>query len=382
MAATNIPTPVKDKNKTRILSIDALRGFDMIWILGLQGLFASWYLVTEWPFLNVLTAQMEHSQWHGLTAYDVIFPLFIFLSGVSIGIAGKRLSNYPLAKQKLMKSHAYKRLMLLIVLGVIYNHGWGVGIPSQLDDIRFASVLARIAIAGFITTLCVWYLSEKSQMLVTASILVGYWLLLEFVTIAGVGGGNYSATGALNVWFDQHFLPGASYQNLAIDPEGMLSNISSVVNALLGMFVGRHLIKRAATPYRLVIELSLAGAVVLFISYLWSFILPINKTLWTSSFTLATVGYSLLILAVFYYLIDVLKWQRVGKCFAVIGVNSILVYLASSLVNWHYLMSSFFGQIILALPSNYQALSTVLLLVLVQWFLLNWLYKRNIFIKV
>ena len=369
-------------NKARLLSIDALRGFDMIWILGAEGLFAALFLLTGWSVFSVLAEQMLHSQWHGITAYDIIFPLFIFLSGISLGLSAKPLAHYPQSQQFQLQLKATKRLVLLCLLGIVYNHGWGTGIPAAMDEIRYVSVLGRIAIAGFVASLCIWYLSEKSQWLVAVAILLGYWLLLRFVTIGDYGGGDYSSTGALNAWFDLHLLPGVRYQNLAIDPEGLLSNIPSIVNALVGVFVGRYLKKHSAKPLFLLTRLTLFAIILLAAGYTWHSFFPINKTLWSSSFVLVTLGYSVMALTLFYGLIDVLKWQNFARFFAVIGVNSIVVYLATSLIDWRYTTNSLFAGLLSNFSVAMQQFCLLVLMIFVQWLVLYWLYKRNIFIKV
>ncbi|NQZ90537.1 MAG: DUF5009 domain-containing protein [Colwellia sp.] len=368
--------------KKRLLSIDALRGFDMIWILGAESLFAALFIVTGWPILAVFAEQMQHTPWHGFHAYDLIFPLFIFLSGVSLGIAAKPLSNYEPDKAKSIVLNGIKRLVLLISFGILYNHGWGTGIPASFDSIRYVSVLGRIGIAWFVAAMLVWYVSEKAQWLVAGGILIGYWLLLNFITLDGYGGGNFSADGALNAWFDVNLLPGVSYKNLAIDPEGLLSNITSIVNALAGVFIGRYMMKNISAPKKLLKGLSIIGISVLIIGYLWGMFFPINKTLWTSSFALVTIGYSTLLLTLFYWLIDVLAFNTWAKFFAVIGTNSIIVYLGSSIIDWQYTSQSIFGGFINIAPSGWQDLILFGGMVFLQWLVLYWLYRRNIFIKV
>ncbi|WDE07555.1 DUF5009 domain-containing protein [Thalassomonas viridans] len=367
---------------SRVLSVDALRGFDMFWILGAEGLFSALYLLTGIAVFNTLAGQMLHSPWHGLTAYDVIFPLFIFLSGVSLGLAAKPLRDYPKEQRRQKLVSALRRLFLLLCLGVIYNHGWNSGIPAAVDKVRFASVLGRIGIAWFVALMLVWFLSHRGQYLAAAGLLFGYWLLLSQVTVAGYGGGDYSQAGALNVWFDQHLLPGSTYQGLAVDPEGLLSNIPSVVNALIGVFAGRYIKTRRAQTGKLLIHLVLAAALLLAAGYSWGRVFPVNKTLWTSSFVLVTCGYSLLLLCLFYAVIDVLKIQKWGKFFAVIGANALLIYLATSLVNWHYSVQSLFGGILNAVPSNWQLLLQLVFMLLLQWLLLLFLYRQKIFVKV
>ena len=378
---------VQEKRETagkasRVLSVDALRGFDMFWILGAEGLFAALYLLTGLSVFNELAKQMLHSPWHGFTAYDLIFPLFIFLSGVSIGLAARPLAAYPPAQRRQKVTHAFRRLFLLIFLGIVYNHGWNSGIPVTVEEIRFASVLGRIGIAWFVALMLVWFLSHRGQYLAAVALLLGYWLLLSQVSIAGFGGGDYSQSGALNAWFDQHLLPGSTYRGLAIDPEGILSNLTSVVNALIGVFAGRHIKAWRARAKKLLTHLALAGGILLLVGYSWALVFPVNKTLWTSSFVLVTSGYSLLLLCLFYALIDVLNRQKWAGFFAVIGVNALLIYLASSLVNWHYSVQSLFGGLLKAAPQNWQLLLQIIFMLLLQWLVLLFLYRRNIFVKV
>ena len=377
----NNPQPQTQK-KARLLSVDALRGFDMFWILGAEGIFAALFILTGWSFLQTFDAQMKHTIWHGITAYDLIFPLFIFLSGVSLGIAAKPLKQYPSAVQQQKKRHAHKRLATLLFLGVLYNHGWGTGVPMAFDEIRFASVLGRIAIAWYVAAMLVWYLSHKAQWIVCATILVGYYLLLSFATIGEYGNGSLTSTHAINIWFDQTFLPGATYQNLPLDPEGILSNIPSIVNAMAGVFIGRLMMKHQSRPSILLKQLTVYGAVMLLAGYAWAIVFPLNKSLWTSSFVLVTCGYSTLLLTLFYYVIDVCQIKKWAGFFAIIGTNSIVAYLATSFVNWQYIANSLFGGVILAVPTTLALTLNVVTLVMIQWLVLHWLYKRNIFIKV
>lgn len=370
----------KGKSK-RLLSIDALRGFDMFWIMGAEGIFAALFMVTGWSAFHLLAEQMLHTTWHGITVYDLIFPLFIFLSGVSIGIAAKPIKKYALVERQKLYRHAYKRLGLLLLLGIIYNHGWGAGAPANVDDIRYASVLGRIGIAWFVAIMLVWHFSVKQQLIISGSILIGYWLLLSILTI-GEYGSNFTSTHSLNVWVDQHFLPGTTYRNLPMDPEGLLSNIPSIINAMAGVFIGRHMKVLVQEASKLLIHLIVIGIVLLVIGYGWSIVFPLNKSLWTSSFVLVTCGYSTLLLALFYWAIDVMKWQLWAKFFAVIGMNSIVIYLSASIVNWKYTANSLAGGFISILPNGWSSLFEIFVILLIQWLLLFWLYSRKIFIKV
>ncbi|MCK8043597.1 DUF5009 domain-containing protein [Shewanella sp. 1CM18E] len=372
--------PVK---KLRLKSLDALRGFDMFWILGGEALFAALLILTGWAGFKWFDAQMHHSAWHGFTFYDLIFPLFIFLSGVALGLSPKRLDKLPLSQRKPLYQHAIKRLLLLLLFGVIYNHGWGTGAPFAAGEIRYASVLGRIAFAWFFCALLVWHTSLRTQIITAIAILIGYALLQAFPFITLDDSGAFSATGSINAAIDTLLLPGITYQGAAVDPEGILSTIPAVVNGLFGVFVGHFIVKpHVKGEWFKVGLLSAAGVALVAIGWLVSPLIPVNKTLWTSSFTLVTAGWSILLLALFYAVIDVLKVQKWAFFFTVIGCNSIVIYIASSIVNWKYTAQSVFGGVINSFPENAQTLMAVIALLLVQWLVLYWMYKRGVFVKV
>ncbi|MGS0673545.1 transmembrane glucosamine N-acetyltransferase NagX [Shewanella sp. 0m-4] len=373
----------KPRVKLRLKSLDALRGFDMFWILGGEAIFAALLVMTGWAGFKWFDAQMHHSAWNGFTFYDLIFPLFIFLSGVALGLSPKRLDKLPIPQRFPLYKHAVKRLLLLLFFGVIYNHGWGTGAPFSAGDVRYASVLGRIAFAWFFCALLVWHTSLRTQIITAITVLIGYALLQAFPVISLDDTGPFTVTGSINAAVDSLFLPGVTYQNAAVDPEGILSTIPAVVNGLIGVFVGHFIVKpHAQGDWYKVAILMASGIAFVGGGWLLSPLIPVNKTLWTSSFTLVTSGWSILLLALFYAIIDVIKVQKWAFLFTVIGCNSIVIYIASSIVNWNYTASSLFGGVILSLPENAQALASVIGLLLVQWLVLYWMYKREIFIKV
>ena len=360
--------------KQRLASVDALRGFDMFWIIGGEALFLPLLALTGWSIFAFGHEQMQHTEWHGFSFYDLIFPLFIFLSGVTLGIANKSLRGLPMTERRPVYHKAIKRLLTLIGLGIIYNHGWGAGIPADLGEIRYASVLARIGFAWFFAAMIVWHCSVRAQYVIAVAILLGYWLLQAVF-------GNFTPTGSVNAWVDQCCLPGITYQNRAYDPEGVLSTIPAIVNALAGVFAGRWLRQQQGQHRRILQGLVLAGVALLLAGFLWHWLYPVNKELWTSSFVLITCACSLLLLALFYLLVDVWRWRGFTVFFSVIGMNAILVYLGTSLINWGYSSKSLFGGLAAALPEAAGTLVIASGVILLQWLVLRWLYKRAIFIS-
>ncbi|MEK0158037.1 DUF5009 domain-containing protein [Pseudoalteromonas piscicida] len=369
----------------RLASLDALRGMDMFWILGGQSIFAALFVLTGWQGWKAFEAHTLHSPWHGFTFYDLIFPLFIFLSGVAMGLSPKRIDHLPFNERKPFYLKALKRLLLLCAFGVLYNHGWGTGIPMEPDSVRYASVLGRIAFAWFFCALLVWHTSLRTLAYVGVGILLFYWLLLCFIPVPGGQAGDLSANGvgSWNAFIDTYLLPGISYQNRPVDPEGVLSSLPAIVNAIAGVFAGRA-IANAQTQgeWKTVGILAGSGLLVLALGWLWDMQFPVNKELWTSSFVLVTVGWSAILLAVFYAIVDVLSFQRWAYPFVIIGANSIIIYLASSLVNWTFISKSVFGGVIAAVPTALQPLMAVFALLAVQLLVLHWMYKRRIFVSV
>jgi len=366
-----------------LMSLDALRGFDIFWILGGEALFGALLMLTGWAGWQWGDTQMHHSEWNGFRFYDLIFPLFIFLSGVALGLSPKRLDKLPMQERMPVYRHGIKRLFLLLLLGILYNHGWGTGAPADPEKVRYASVLGRIAFAWFFAALLVWHTSLRTQVLVALGILVAYGAMQLWLPFPGGQAGVLSPTESINAYVDSLLLPGVSYQGRTPDPEGVLSTLPAVVNALAGVFVGHFIVKsHPKGEWAKVGLLSVAGGVCLALGWLLNGVIPVNKELWTSSFVLVTSGWSMLLLALFYALVDVLKWQKLAFIFVVIGTNAIIIYLASSLVDWKYIAQSVFGGVIAALPENAQPLGAVIGLLTVQWLVLYWMYRRNIFVRI
>jgi len=370
--------------KNRLTALDALRGADMLWIIGAQGIFAALYTLTNWQGWKTADAYTaHHTPWHGFTLYDLVFPLFIFLSGVTLGLSNTTLKNKPLTERKPYYLKALKRLTLLIILGIIYNHAWGTGIPLEIENIRFTSVLARIGIAWFVAALLVWHTTPRTQLITTATILIVYWILLTFIPVPGGQAGLLTPEGTWNAWIDQNFLPGTTYQNRPYDPEGLLSHMPAIANALLGVAAGR-LIKKADQfgQWKTAGLLTLTGITLYLTGWLWNLHFPANKELWTSSFVLVTAGWSFALLALFYAVIDILNLQKWAYPLVTIGTNSILIYLASAIINWGYIAASLFGGIIKKVPENWTPLITLTALLLPQLLILHFLHKRKIHLKI
>jgi len=369
---TDSPSPRPSRGKERLLSLDALRGFDMFWIVGGSRLFEPLYALTGWQLWKTIAKQMHHSRWHGFTAIDLIFPLFVFISGVALGLGGDP-TQWDRSQRLKKYRHALWRLLLLIFLGVIYNRAHGWGDFQHWANPRYASVLSRIAIAWFICAMIVWHITLRWQIVTAIVILLGYWALQAAC-------GDFTPKGCVNAWVDQRFLPGLKLGGV-MDPEGLLSNIPAVVNAMLGVFAAKWL-KYNIRLSKKTSLLAGAGILLLAIGWLWNEILPVNKKLWTSSYVLVTGGWSCLLLALFYLIIDGWKIRPIGRLMAVFGANAILVYFAFAMIDWRYTSDHLFGGFIQLAPSPWQPLLQAVGVLAIQWLILAWLYRRRIFIRI
>lgn len=364
----------------RLQSLDALRGFDMFFIMGGAGLLAA--LATWFPcaFTEELARQMEHVEWHGLQHHDTIFPLFLFIAGISFpfSIAKQRAGGMSEAAIGLK---VVRRGLLLVLFGVLYN-----GLLSNLDfaDARYASVLGRIGLAWMFAALIFMRTGWRTRAVVTAVLLVGYYLLVRFVPAPDGGGADvFSAQGSIVGWADRAFLPGRIYYG-NLDPEGLLGTLPAIATALLGMFTGEwvKLEREGLTSSRKAAWMVAAGIVLLVLGLLWAPWFPVNKKLWTSSFVLVVGAYSLLMFALFYYLIDVREWRRWPFFFTVIGMNPITIYLGQKFINFTYTSERLFNGVIGLLPEAAQPFFDRAAYIAVCWLFLYFLYRKRVFLKV
>ena len=365
---------MKEKNK-RLLSLDALRGFDMFFIMGGGALLLSLSSFLPDNISAVVAEQMGHKEWHGFAFYDLIFPLFLFLAGVSF--------PFSLAKVGKNKSRILlkivRRAFLLIFLGVLYN---GL-LNFDFENIRYASVLGRIGLAWAVAALIYLYGGKNVSMVLSAIILLGYWALLALVKAPDAlpEVSVFSMEGSIVGYIDRLFLPGALHLGIH-DPEGLLSTLPAVVTAMAGIFTGEFVRDNKVKEYRKVGIMLCASFLLLVIGYLWGMVFPINKNLWTSSFVLFAAGWSLLLFALFYLVIDVVGLKGWSFFFRVIGMNSITIYLLQQFFDFHKPVQTVFGGFISLFPEQYYPSLYWCCYVLVCWLLLYFLYRKGVFLKV
>lgn len=365
-------------NSERLLSLDALRGFDMFWIVGGHRIVYALAAISGCPFFKWVNTQMHHVKWEGFAFFDLIFPLFLFLSGVSMPFSfQKRFDRGD--SQRSIYGHAFKRMCILIILGMLYNRI----LNFDVEHLRFASVLGRIGIAWFFAALIYLNANLKWQLIWFWSLLVFYYLLMQFVPVPEYGAGVYTLEGNLAGYIDRLFLPGKLYLEDMLDPQGILSTIPAVSTALLGVFAGRLLCYSKINNIKKGLLLIFSGIVCLLLGNFWGLCFPIIKKLWTSSFMLVAGGWSLILLSVFYLVIDVWGLRKWAFPFIVIGLNSITIYIVQyKIISFHTMRDFFFGGFIKLLPDNIAPLIGAFGYVACVWGFLYILYRYNIFLKV
>ncbi len=374
------------KDTERLLSLDALRGFDMMWIISGEIVVHALAKASGDPISVWMSNQLHHTAWNGFTFYDMIFPLFIFISGISMPFSySKKLENKSGSELKIAKSTVYltliKRTILLILLGMVVNK---VLQFNEFECTRFASVLGRIALSCFFAALIFLNFKLRNQIAIFFSILIAYWLLMIFIPVPGVGAGILTPEGNLAGYIDRMFLPGKLHR-VVYDPEGILSTIPAIATALLGVFTGQLLCLEPTKLSKLQKGLIIcsAGVTLLILGLIWGTFFPINKNMWTSSFVLFAGGWSLLLFSVFYLVIDVWGFRNWSIPFVWIGTNSILIYMAShGIVNFESTSVFFFSGMVKLLPEVWQDVWTGVGILLIQLALLWFLYKKKWFLKI
>lgn len=366
MNPTSTPSPADaGPPSQRLLSLDALRGFDMFWIVGGDVIVTTLQAFKDNRFTRFLAGQIQHKDWAGFAFEDLIFPLFVFIVGISLVFSLTRLIEREGRAAAL--GRVFRRGVLLYLLGVFYYGGFA----KEWPDIRLLGVLQRIALCYFFAGLLFCLFRPKALAAICAALLLGYWAMMAWVPFPDVRptpGGDLAVgkeTGFTNVaqlnfatpnrihgvylkgvnlanYVDQRWLPGYKWDG-TWDPEGLLSTVPAVGTCLLGVFAGLLLRNRSVDDRRKVVLLLGAGAVAVVAGWLWNLQFPVIKKIWTSSYVLVAAGYSAWLLAAFFFVIEVLRWQTWAQPFVWIGMNPITVYLGEALLHYDRLAERLAG---------------------------------------
>jgi predicted acyltransferase len=373
------PEPIPGSSKIRLHSLDALRGFDMFWIIGGGELFQVLARCFPNRGFQILAEQMEHVPWAGFHFYDLIFPLFMFISGATIPIAIlTKLENGAPRRDVILR--IARRMVILVILGIIFNGTLRDGFANA----RYASVLGQIGIAYFIASMILIHThSLRSRLLWLAGILAGYAAIQLLAPVPGFGAGVLTPDGCINSYIDRNFLPGRMGQG-KFDALGLMCILSASAVTLMGSFAGQILIKNDIDTRKKIILMISAGAGLILLALAINPFYPVIKNCWTSTYNLLAGGISFILVALFFLVIDVWGFKKWSLFFQVIGLNSILIYLISvgNLVDVGHTTMSFLGWIIKSLPENQGDLVLVTGNIILCWLLLYFMYRKKIFVKI
>ncbi len=362
----------------RLESLDALRGFDMLFITGLTYLISSICHLFPGGDTFWLEAQMHHASWDGFTLYDTIFPLFIFIAGVSF--------PYSYAKQLGIgrtKGQIYTKVIIragiLVILGMVYN-GF---LQFDPDSHRFFSVLGRIGVSGMLASVIYMNVKTRGRIIIALSILVVYWAASYIVAPdAPAGTDPHSLEGSIAAYIDRTLFPGLIYKEGVYDPEGLLSTFPAVVTAMLGNFAGEFIKASKMSGNRKALYMVAAAVVLTTAGLIWSIWLPVNKKLWSSSFTLVAGGYSTAMLALFYWIIDVKGLRKWAFPLKVVGMNSIAVFMLPKIFDLEYTAGFFCGWVMRIVGEGWDQVVLWTAYLLLNWLILYLMYRKEVFVKV
>jgi predicted acyltransferase len=378
----------------RYLAVDLLRGLTIAFMI----------LVNDNGSERAFWA-LKHAEWNGFTPTDLVFPTFLFLVGASIVFSTESRLARGVARASLF-AHTVRRAVIILLLGFVVNSA-----PFfHLSSLRYYGVLPRIAVCYFIVaSLYIWIrrpagsaagqptIADKVGILVGC--LVGYYLLMRFVPVPGFGMPGRDLPfldhdGNIVAWLDRQIFSAKHLYEGTRDPEGLLSTIPALGTTLIGVLAGLFLRSSTRSDSRKALGLAVAGVSGVVLGLLWNPWFPLNKKLWTSSFVLYAAGWSLLILAAFWFLVQVRGYRRGTWPLLVFGTNAIAAYVLSELmaaclgnvrVGAHSNVLRWTAEHIAAFMPSYPALGSLaysLLYVLVCWLIVLPLYRKKIFIKI
>lgn len=370
------------KNADRLVSLDLFRGLTI----------AGMILVNNPGSWGAVYPPLLHAKWHGWTPTDLVFPFFLFIVGVAISLAlsGKKERGEDI---KEIYKKVISRSLKLFGLGLLLNL-----VPYfNFESLRIPGVLQRIAVTYLIATIIFLHSSVRTQAVWATFFLFIYWAMMEFIPVPEIGAGLYDKGANFSAWIDSIVLKGHMWSYTKTwDPEGVVSTLPAISTVLFGVLTG-HLLRSKIEKMEKAVIMLAVGVVAITVGMAWHHWLPINKNIWTSSYTVFMAGMALAFLGLCYYLVDIKKWQWGSKPFIVYGMNAITVFVASGLiakflifVKWEnvegkmislkgWLMSMFYNS---WLAPKDASLLFAISMVGVTWLIAWWMYKKKIFLKV
>lgn len=376
------------KTKERLASLDVLRGIDLFFLVGLEHVMHRLSNAVDTDGFRSFMWNFQHVDWEGFSPWDLVMPLFLFMSGVSIPFAMARFKEG--ADRTGLLRRLLKRFFLLWIFGMMCQ-GNLLGLdPSRIYF--YSNTLQTIAVGYLFAALFFLFTSWRTQIGIAAALLLGYWGAMEWITVDGFGGGNYTPDANLAEWIDRtvlgRFRDGASVQEGVVQfapwyrYTWILSSLNFIVTVMTGVFAGQILRSPAFAPKRKTLLLAGIGAGLVAVGWLWNLELPVIKKLWTSSMVFVSSGYCFLLMALCYYVVDVLGFSKGTEWLRVYGMNSIVAYMIAQCINVSCIANSLLHGVAQYIGSEWYKVLIAVSCSLIIYFVLWRMYKLRIFLRV
>ena len=373
----------------RLESLDVVRGLDMFFLTTLGPILYSFFRAGDFACSDAALHQLSHPSWTGFTIWDMIMPFFMFCAGAAVPFAMTkyREQNKPASW---IFGRVAKRVVILWILGMMCQ-----GRLLSLDPqkiVYFSNTLQSIAVGYLAATVLFLYTGTRTQISITAFLLLLYWALMMFVSIDGFGGGDFTPEKNLCEWVDRQVL-GLHCDHASLDPDTgavvfrekynytwVLSSLTFIVTVTLGMFAGKVMMSSRSDREKMQI-LVIAGVAMTAAGWLWNLQMPVIKHIWTSSMTLVAGGYSFLVMALFYWLVDIRHVKGLGWL-KVYGMNAIVAYMCAEFFHLSNISKQLVYGLEQYLGGEWYGFAVALMDGLVLWAILKILHKHGIFVKV
>ena len=372
--------------KKRLESLDVLRGADLFFLLAVGPIMRRLIKTLDVEWLNKCGWLFDHVEWRGFSPWDLIMPLFVFMTGITIPFALGRMREERTYGKALWR--ILRRVVVLWVLGLICQGG--LFDKSDSTIYLYTNTLQAIAVAYAGAAIMFLFTNLRTQIITAAVLLLGYWAAMEFISVDGCGGGNYTQNGNLAEWIDNaalgRFRDGAKVvDGVVVFKDGyhytwILSSLTFIVTGMLGMFAG-VIAKSTMEEKRKLWWLAGAGIAMVAAGLVWNIWHPIIKMIWTSSMTLFTGGLCFLLLWLCYYLIDYKGYRKGLTLFKVYGMNSIAAYMLPKFIKVRAVLAALLYGLAYFFGDEWTAMIVTVANVAVQYYILHFMYKREIFLK-
>lgn len=372
----------------RLELLDALRGFDLFFIVAVEHVINQLFNAINAPWANELRWYFDHVAWQGFSPWDLIMPLFLFMAGVSMPFAFSKYKNNP--DKKAVYRRIVKRFILLWIFGMMCQ-GNLLGLAPATKLYLYSNTLQAIATGYLIAAMLFLHINIRKQVGVTVLLLLLYWCAMQFISFGGYGGGNYTPEGNLAEGIDRYVL--GRFRDMStllngqvvFDPNyhytWILSSLNFGATVMTGIFAGAILKNKMTSKEYKLRFLFLGGLGMVAAGWLWNFQMPVIKHIWTSSMVLVSSGYCFLLMGLFYYLIDYKGYKKNITWLKVYGMNSITAYMLALCINFSSIGESLLYGTEQYLGSFYPTLIATFNAAMI-YFILHYMYKKQIFLKV